>query len=93
MADREKVVEHFRDAIGASGSGNQWRFVRVDIIEDAIELLKAQEPVKPHYLELVIPGQWDKLPFCGVCGCTLGYSARFCPHCGREVDWNAKEST
>lgn len=44
MADREKVITHFRDAIEASGDGNKWRFVRVDILEDAIDLLKEQEP-------------------------------------------------
>lgn len=46
MTDREKVIEHFKDAIKASGDGNQWRFVRADIIEDAIFLLEAQEPKK-----------------------------------------------
>lgn len=44
MADREKVIQHFQDAIEASGNNNKWRFVRLDIIEDAIDLLKAQEP-------------------------------------------------
>ena len=43
MPDRDKVISHFHDAIEASGKGNRWRFVRVDIIEDAIELLKEQE--------------------------------------------------
>lgn len=45
MADIDKVITHFKDAIEASGDGNKWRFVRVDIIEDAIELLKEREPV------------------------------------------------
>ena len=43
MADREKVINHFQDAIEASNNNNKWRFVRVDVIEDAIELLKEQE--------------------------------------------------
>ena len=46
MSDRENVIRHFQDAISASGDGNRWRFVRADIIEDAITLLKEQEPVR-----------------------------------------------
>lgn len=45
MTDRDKVISHFQDAIEASGKGNRWRFVRVDIIEDALELLKADQSV------------------------------------------------
>lgn len=44
MNNREKVIQHFQDAIEASGNNNKWRFVRLDIIEYAIDLLKAQEP-------------------------------------------------
>jgi hypothetical protein len=44
MNNQETVIRHFQDAIEASGNNNKWRFVRLDIIEDAIELLKAQEP-------------------------------------------------
>lgn len=44
MSDLERVITHFKDAIEASGNGNKWRFVRVDIIKKAIELLKKQEP-------------------------------------------------
>lgn len=40
MPDREKIINHFTDAIEASGDGNKWRFVREDILEDAINLLK-----------------------------------------------------
>ena len=47
MTDCEKVIRHFQDALEASGNGNHWRFVRADILEDAIVLLKEQEPVEP----------------------------------------------
>lgn len=40
MTDREKIINHFKDAIEASGDGNKWRFVREDILEDAVNLLK-----------------------------------------------------
>ena len=49
MTDREKVISHFRDAIEASGCDNKWRFVRVDILEEAVALLKEQEPKKYEY--------------------------------------------
>lgn len=42
VMDREKVITHFNDAIEASGNNNKWRFVRVDVIKDALELLKGQ---------------------------------------------------
>lgn len=44
MPDREKVIQHFEDALGAYGNERMWRFVKADILEDAITLLKAQEP-------------------------------------------------
>lgn len=43
MNDREMVIQHFQDAIEASGNNNKWRFVRLDIIEKALALLKEQE--------------------------------------------------
>jgi hypothetical protein len=53
----------------------------------ALELLKSQEPVEPHYKKLAILGQWDTLPICGACGTIIGYCVKYCPHCGREVGW------
>ena len=57
MTDREMVIQHFQDAIEASGNGTKWRFVRLDIIEKAISLLneqdallKEQEPKKKNRL-------------------------------------------
>ena len=43
MIDREKAIQHFEDAIEASDSNDKWVFVRVDILEDAITLLKADQ--------------------------------------------------
>lgn len=92
MPDRDKVISHFQDAIGASSKGNRWRFVRVDIIEDAIELLKEQEAVKP---KLVGVNMWE----CGECDTLLGWEEfsqsgidlinyKYCPGCGRKVKWD-----
>ena len=44
MADRENVIAHFQATDEAFGDTCKWRFVRVDILKDAIALLKAQEP-------------------------------------------------
>ena len=46
MTDRKKVIEHFKDAIVASRDGNQWLFVRADIIAEAISLLEGQAQKK-----------------------------------------------
>ena len=49
-------------------------------MENALELLKAQEPVKPNFC-----GYYQ----CGVCGADIGhsYEANYCPKCGRAVKW------
>ena len=52
-----------------------------------LAILREQEPVKPRFREMALLGSWDKVAFCGGCGCTLGYSARYCPNCGRPVEW------
>ena len=45
MADREKVIQHFSDCCDiAEENGNGWVFVRTDVLYEAIDLLKAQEP-------------------------------------------------
>ena len=57
MTDCERVIRHFQDALEASGSGNHWRFVRKDIIEDAIALLKEQVPQNGGWISVK-----DRLP-------------------------------
>lgn len=95
MTDREKVISHFQDAIEASGDGNRWRFVRVDMIEDAIVLLREQEPVRAT----VATDTW----ICSKCGHSLESQDliddkenpqvlvheiyQYCPNCGRAVKW------
>lgn len=59
----------------------------------ALELLKAQEPVKPTE-----PDE-DNTKYCGVCGSAVGYEViepsglgyvryNYCPNCGRAVKWD-----
>lgn len=88
MADREKVIAHFKDAIEASGDNNKWRFVRVDVINDALELLKEHEPAV-----MPIPYQQDtSIGFfagfkCGACNAVVFPDYIFCPMCGKAVKW------
>lgn len=42
MADKEKVIGHLNDCVEASRRENTWVFVRKDIVEDALSLLKEQ---------------------------------------------------
>ena len=87
MADRDNVINHFQDAIEASGNGHKWRFVRVDIIEDALELLKEQEPIQMKVLE-----DYGSIKF-GCCPkCKSLINNRNYPKscgCGRAVKWDA----
>ncbi len=41
--DREKVICHLNDCMEASRQDNTWVFVRKDIVEDAIAMLKEQK--------------------------------------------------
>lgn len=88
MADREKVVEHLYDCLAASKLENVWIFVRKDIVGDAISLLKEQEPgFSPKEIKMYPSNVWA----CGNCGHvavgSLAYKAKYCPECGRKVQW------
>ena len=55
---------------------------------DAISLLKEQEPVEPKCALGVLPDWYH----CGVCGMDMldtgdGYRPKYCPQCGRAVKW------
>lgn len=92
MPDREKVIKGLAEMVDS-----QWLWNKADywamMCRDALELLKAQEPVAPiHYEaegsygcgacgELV---GWDELDCCGV----DAIKYRFCPGCGRKVIWD-----
>ena len=109
MPDREKVIRALE--MHASGICNvlttngkeycpYWENTdncMVQLLKDALELLKAQEPVKPIFDELDVSGA------CGNCGHALTYQKMFgenvlfeeqykyCPECGRKVLWDAAD--
>ena len=53
----------------------------------ALELLKAQEPVKPVFERQFMSD--IELYDCGKCGTSLGAKgiAKYCMKCGQEVEW------
>lgn len=83
MTDRENIIRHFQDAISASGDGNRWRFVRADIIEDAIAILREQEPIKPRFYT-----GYGRECWCGQCGSMIYSGDDYCSHCGRRIKWD-----
>lgn len=87
MMDSEKVIGHLNDCMEASRRDNTWVFVRKDIVEDAIVLLKEQEPVEPE-LEGGGSSWWH---VCGECHGTIDDSDNFCRHCGRRIKHEKKE--
>ena len=67
-------------------------------LDDALELLKAQEPVEPVVDKSISTGEsddpWGRLFFCGACGRRINekYNPdeddKYCKHCGRPVKWD-----
>ena len=93
--DKEKVIGHLNDCMEASRRDNTWVFVRKDIVEDALAMLKEQEAVEPSFK------QDEKGIFvwcCGSCGAYMYHIydgidkakeyAKFCRKCGRQVKWD-----
>lgn len=103
MTELEKVIKGLECCIGSgiedtpgcedcpyNDMGDTCERIR-PLYEDAIALLKAQEPVKP----VVDIDTWK----CGNCGHTLEHQEllgdnvllhecyNFCPECGRKVKW------
>ena len=97
MADREKVLkalamcandepcykQKFRDCpyspIGKPSGYN----CAGAMARDALELLKAQEPVAP--ISVPLAGFAYTIAKCAVCGTWLRINDKFCPGCGRAV--------
>lgn len=82
MADKEKVIGHLNDCVEASRRENTWVFVRKDIVEDALSLLKEQPKM--------VVVQDDGCPCCPTCGNELyafPHYQKYCDECGQELNW------
>lgn len=97
MPDKEKVIKDLEEVR---------RFIECEnlpahtlkaklVIDDALALLKAQEPVAPVRKSFLVsgPGEYGTTPamtVCGACGAwllTVEPRAKYCPNCGRTVKW------
>lgn len=84
MTDREKVIKGLEDI--REDYENMRCKVSMEIIDDALALLKAQEPVKP----ILKREGWNKYYnnyVCPVCDQELVYEQNYCSECGRAVKW------
>ena len=100
MPDLKKVMEaleHCTSFLGChecpySDNGDATISCKVDIDRDALELLKAREPVSPKKSKMTKPASetavnFIELNFCGQCGEIINIFTKYCPNCGRPVKW------
>lgn len=93
MIDKEKVIKAFRTRI--ISDSEEWDTVEIPVDEavQILELLKEQDPVKPHYNART---NWYE---CGACHYSMtsgmhckgelipAYKANYCAKCGKGVMW------
>ena len=91
MIDKKLVINGLECAkrLIRIGPGTGSRKCRaMDACDNAIAMLKEQEPVKPKYTPKSIYS-WE----CGVCAEPFDRIANYCPKCGRAVKWDADGET
>lgn len=94
MENRDSVVanlERLRDelksgavrtTVGASGVVR-----RMDWLDDAITMLRLQEPVMPGSACSRSDGEATWWHVCGFCGTDIDPNDKYCRQCGHEVKW------
>ena len=81
--DREKVIKLLEEVRDCESIVQQ---DRVDAVDEATAMLKAQEPVKPVFDEG--DGKTIGQFLCGKCHANMGFGhPHFCWYCGRAVKW------
>ena len=98
MADRERVIKGLQEISDEAYS--RWvhqQYTRDKLIigigtyvEEAIKLLKAQEPVPPVIKQEMddVTSCIENIVYCGNCGYKLGrFRVNYCENCGRAVKW------
>lgn len=99
MVYREKVIEALEICIrnndtgiaeiGCSHNGCKLMYdccSGIQIMRDALALLKAQEPVEPILKHEGIT-KYDSYYVCPICDEDLTYEQCYCSECGRELNW------
>lgn len=100
MADREKVIKGLECCMSEKMCRNKcpykgqcddggWYYAgecekAVEWLDDALELLKAQEAVPPGKTEIL---EGITYASCGYCGNAVMKQYSYCPFCGRKVAW------
>ena len=92
MLDREKVMEqlerlskwldHQYQVVYDGDAPNYYDAYKA--VDNAISLLKEQEPVEPKRGFVFTRKGW----FCGSCGYRLNRTCGYCAKCGRSVKWD-----
>ena len=88
MHDREWVIEGLEFTLQEAGWDANAAYdqgLMIQVVTEAIALLKAQEPVEP--VRRRRHGQIGYSCFCGMCGYGIGRNEKYCALCGRPVKW------
>ena len=95
MPDRKKVIQWLEACSCGCEDGCPYEYdglvhhveCKADLMKDALELLKEQEPVEP--VEKRNRGFYYA---CGSCGKPLGIVLpSYCQYCGKAVKWDAAD--
>lgn len=98
MADREKVMQWLETCANGCEDGCPYEYknlvyrveCKADLMSDAFELLKAQEPVPPVIKQEMdgVFSDIENIAYCGNCDYKLGrLRVNYCENCGRAAKW------
>lgn len=93
MIDTDKVIRHIAAEIAiAEVCKKGFATVDIDMLSDALALLKKQEPAKVRHLHGTKVTVHAEIVFedaCENCGSCLLKHWKACPICGKQVKWDA----
>ena len=85
MTDKERVITHFKDCIGAVKPFDWWVFVRKDVLGEAVALLKERRT--GHWVFGNTTGHsWMKCSNCCVSQDGQNGCWSYCPNCGASME-------
>lgn len=100
MADREKVIRRLAEVseytrakadIAGVGKGKEVFDSWYRAVEDAITLLREQEPVVATWYQVDGIFGLEVGYKCGVCNAEIAPEMMYCPRCGRRIRWDATD--